>query len=94
MSRSRILQPGQSYLFSKYFELPYAPADILAELDCTYERVLLQLPKYQGQLDSLEFLQRYLERNLLRVNLISETARREVLIAPILLEVKDAALLI
>jgi hypothetical protein len=89
MSRSRILQPGQTYSFSKYFELPYTPADILAELDCTYERVLLQLPKYKDQLDSLEFLQRYLERNLLRVNPISETARREVLIAPILLEVCD-----
>ncbi|WP_251960501.1 hypothetical protein [Nostoc commune] len=36
MTRPRILQPGQSYKFSKYFELPYAPADILAELGCSY----------------------------------------------------------
>jgi hypothetical protein len=37
MTRPRILQPGQTYTFSKYFELPYTPADILAELGCSYE---------------------------------------------------------
>jgi hypothetical protein len=87
MSRPQILQPGQSYTFSKYFELPYAPADILAELGCSYERALLQLPIYSNTLDYLDFLQRYLQRNIIRVNPISEAAKREVLIAPILLEV-------
>jgi hypothetical protein len=87
MSRPQILQPGQSYTFSKYFELPYAPADILAELGCSYQRALLQLPIYSNTLDYLDFLQRYLQRNLIRVNPISEAAKREVLIAPILLEV-------
>jgi hypothetical protein len=87
MSRPQILQPGQSYTFSKYFELPYAPGDILAELGCSYERALLQLPIYSNTLDYLDFLQRYLQRNLIRVNPISEAAKREVLIAPILLEV-------
>lgn len=38
MNCPRILQPGTNYTFSKYFELPLAPADILAEFDCTYER--------------------------------------------------------
>ncbi len=89
MTRPRILQPGQSYTFSKYFELPYAPADILAELGCSYERALLQLPTYSNTLDYLDFLQRYLQRNIIRVNPISEAAKREVLIAPILLEVCD-----
>jgi hypothetical protein len=87
MNRPRILQPGQSYTFSKYFELPYAPEDILAELGFSYSRSLLQLPKYQEKLEYLEFLQGYIQRNILRVNPISETAKREVLIAPILLEV-------
>ncbi|MBL1198242.1 MAG: hypothetical protein FWK04_03950 [Nostoc sp. GBBB01] len=87
MSRPRILQPGTSYTFSKYFELPYAPADILAEFDCRYERKRLDLPRYEGNLNCLEFLSRYLQRNLTYVNPISETARREVLIAPTLLEI-------
>ncbi|MEH2063961.1 MAG: hypothetical protein V7K50_17125 [Nostoc sp.] len=89
MTRPRILQPGQSYKFSKYLELPYAPADILAELGCSYERASLQLPQYLGVVDYLEFLQRYLRRNIMRLNPISEPAKREVLIAPILLEICD-----
>ncbi|BAY33059.1 hypothetical protein NIES2107_49540 [Nostoc carneum NIES-2107] len=87
MTRPRILQPGTSYTFSKYFELPYAPADILAEFNCTYERKRLELPKYAGELKCLDFLSRYLPRNLAYVNPISEMARREVLIAPTLLEI-------
>ena len=86
MSRQRILQPGLSYTFSKYFELPYAPADILLELGCTYVRSQLQFPKYEGKLDCIDFLKGYLPRNLNYVNPISEAARREVLIAPTLLE--------
>ncbi len=87
MSRQRILQPGQSYTFSKYFELLYAPGDILAELGCTYERLSLELPTITGNITCLDFLSRYLQRNLIYVNPISEAARREVLIAPTLLEV-------
>ncbi|MBE9007054.1 hypothetical protein IQ259_18765 [Fortiea sp. LEGE XX443] len=87
MTRPPILQPGTSYTFSKYFELPYAPADILAEFDFKYERKRLDLPKYEDKLNCLEFLSGYLQRNLTYVNPISETARREVLIAPTLLEI-------
>ncbi|MBW4564505.1 MAG: hypothetical protein KME32_25880 [Mojavia pulchra JT2-VF2] len=87
MNRPRILQPGTSYTFSKYFELPYTPADILAEFNCTYERKRLDLPKYAGELKCLDFLSHYLQRNLAYVNPISEMARREILIAPTLLEV-------
>jgi hypothetical protein len=36
MSRPRIIQPGQSYTFSKYFELPFTTEDILAELGYRY----------------------------------------------------------
>ncbi len=87
MNRQPILQPGVSYTFSKYFELSYAPADILLELGCTYLRSQLQLPKYEGEINCIDFLNRYLPRNLKYVNPISEAARREVLIAPTLLEI-------
>ncbi|WP_017653129.1 hypothetical protein [Fortiea contorta] len=87
MSRPPILQPGTSYTFSKYFELPYTPGDILAEFNCRYERKRLDLPRYTNNLQCLDFLSRYLQRNLTYVNPISEMARREVLIAPTLLEI-------
>ncbi len=87
MNRSRIIQPGQSYTFSKYFELSFSPQDILAELGCAYERERLQLPKTELIPDQISELQRVIERNLRRVKLLSEDARKQAIIAPILLEV-------
>ncbi|MBW4612579.1 MAG: hypothetical protein KME21_04740 [Desmonostoc vinosum HA7617-LM4] len=86
MNRPRIIQPNQSYTFSKYFELPFSPEDILAELGYDYERERLQLPttEYPAQIQEL---QRVIERNLRRVKLLSEDARKQAIIAPILLEV-------
>jgi hypothetical protein len=87
MNRSRILQPGQSYTFSKYFDLPFSPEDILAELGCIYERQHLYLAKIESISHHIEELQRIIERNLRRVKLLSEDARKQAIIAPILLEV-------
>lgn len=87
MGRPRIIQPGQSYTFSKYFELPFSPEDILAELGCDYERERLQLPSAKCDLNTVEELRIIIERNLRRVKLLSEDARKQAIIAPILLEV-------
>ena len=46
MTRSSILQPGEAYTFSKYFELPFDPEDILAELGCRLERSQLHFSKH------------------------------------------------
>ncbi len=87
MSRPRILQPGQSYTFSKYFELPFSPEDIIAELGCSYERQRLLLPKSEWDLNRIEGLGLIIERNIRRVKLLSEDARKQAIIAPILFEV-------
>lgn len=87
MTRPRIIQPGQSYTFSKYFELAFSPEDILAELGCNYTRERLKLPSVEGQLNRVEELGLIIERNLRRVKLLSEDARKQAIIAPILLEV-------
>ncbi|MEH2003351.1 MAG: hypothetical protein V7L00_32360 [Nostoc sp.] len=91
MNRPRIIQPGQSYTFSKYFELPFSPGDILAELGCDYERERLQLPQSKFIPNEIPELQRVIERNLRRVKLLSEDARKQAIIAPILLEVCEIA---
>jgi hypothetical protein len=91
MNRPRIIQPGQSYTFSKYFELPFSPGDILAELGCDYERERLQLPRSLSISYQIPELQRVIERNLRRVKLLSEDARKQAIIAPILLEVCEIA---
>jgi hypothetical protein len=84
MTRIPILQPGQSYTFRQYFELPFEPDDILAELGYTLDRTELNLARYAGELDRLEESQRRIRENLQYASLTSEQARRELLVAPII----------
>ena len=88
MSSRRILKPGESYTFSRYFELSFTIDDILAELNCTIERQDLTLPESSETLN-LDFLQHQIQRNLSHIDLVNETTRREALIGPILFEVCD-----
>lgn len=94
MNRPKVLLSSQSYTFSRYFELNAAPGDILADLGHGYTRAALSLPQFGEPLDWSERLHRTLERNLRRVNPTSGNptsgqSRREVLVAPTLLEVCD-----
>lgn len=86
MSRPPILKPGEAYTFSKYFELTFDPEDILAEFGFTLERSLLNFTKHPGELSYLDLKHRIVQ-SLTYVDLTSEAARREVLIAPVLLEI-------
>lgn len=87
MARRRILQEGQSYTFRSYFEMPYEADEILAELGYALVRTPLELPRTNRQLERLEDLRQRINDVLPLVSLSSETARREILVAPVLLEV-------
>ncbi|MBE9216887.1 hypothetical protein IQ247_30275 [Plectonema cf. radiosum LEGE 06105] len=87
MNRPRILQPNQNYTFSKYFELSFCVEDILAELGCSYNRERLQLPTADISEQAIAPLTSIINRNFKRVKLMSEDARKQAIIAPILLEV-------
>jgi hypothetical protein len=87
MPKAPILDPQQSYTFGKFFELNADPEEIFAELGCTLRNTSLNLPKHQQGLEFLPALQKRLERSLELIDLTTEIARREVLIAPILVEV-------
>lgn len=82
MSKARILDPSESYTFSKYAQLAYDSADILAEFGVTLKNSSLQLPQ-QLPID-LQPLRTELQENLTLVDPVSEMARREALIFPIL----------
>ncbi len=84
MTRTPILQPGQSYTFRQYFELPFEPDDVLIELGYTLDRCELTLARHPGPLDRLDESARRIRENLHYVSLTSEQARRELLVAPIL----------
>jgi hypothetical protein len=87
MSRIAIIQPEQSYTFSDYFKLNFAPQDILAYFGVLLQRRSLQLPQYSGTLDRLTELKSRIEESLPRLSLTSEMARREFLIAPVLTDI-------
>lgn len=81
-----LLNPEQSYTFSKIFELKIEPKDLAAEFGYTLSRQRLNLPQYQQKLDRLVELQARIEEILPYVSLVNETARRELLISPVILD--------
>jgi hypothetical protein len=85
---SQILKSGTPCTFSQYFELPFTIDDILAELGCRVERQAIEFPNRPLQ-TSLESLSKELQRNLKRIELVNEMARREALIGPVLFEVAE-----
>lgn len=88
MSRKpKVLQPEETYTFSKYFELSFDIEDILADLDCTIERLFLTLPRDPRPLERLANLHEQIQDGIRYVSSASEQAKREFLIAPIIREV-------
>jgi hypothetical protein len=86
--RPPILNPNETYTFRSYFLLRFAPADILRELGATLIKSNIALPVATTiEPTRLLNLRQRLEEAIPRVSLTSEAARREIFIAPILLEV-------
>lgn len=82
----RVLDPNQSYTFSKIFELKAEVDALAADFGYSLKRSRLALPQYCGELDRLEQLRDRLEEVLPYVNLANEATRREVLIAGVVLD--------
>ncbi len=86
MTKQKILQEGREYTFRSYFELPYETDQILAEFDYSLSKGRLSLPTTTRHLDRLIELRDKIEDILPLVSLSSETARRESLVSPVLLD--------
>jgi hypothetical protein len=82
-----ILSAQDSYTFADYFKLAIYTEEILAYFGYRFERAEYQLPSTPQPLDRIEDLDRRLRENRPFISLSSETARREFLIAPVLMEV-------
>lgn len=90
MSKTPIIDFERAYTFRSYFELPYEPEDILAEFGYMLLRLRLELPRATvelGQSGRFVSLKQRIEDILPYVSLTTEAARRELLIAPILVDV-------
>lgn len=86
MSRKPILDPNRSYTFSNYFDLNVDVFELVAEFGYTLVRTQMRLPQFSGQLDQVDTLRERIEAILPYVDLVNETARREIFIAPIVSE--------
>jgi len=82
----KVLEPGGSYTFSKIFELKLIAEELAAEFGYTFSRKRLNLPQHSGDLDRITDLKDRIEEALPYVNLSTETARREILISPVILD--------
>ena len=87
MSRKPLLDPNRAYTFSNYFDLNPDPFDLVAEFGYSLVRAQLRLPQFSGHIEQLDALKERIEAILPYVDLVNETARREVLIAPIVSEI-------
>ena len=86
--RKQILEEGRSYTFSDYFDLSNPTKDIVAEFGYQFRLKKIDLPTYPFE-GSLEKLKSTFYKKLPHISLNSETAKREVLVAPVLLELLD-----
>lgn len=87
MTKQKILKEGQSYTFISYFELPYDIEEILEELGYSFTKKSLNLPHISNPLENIIGLKNKITNFLPLVSLNNETARRETLVSPLLLEV-------
>ncbi len=87
MGHPAILDPNQVYTFGKYFEMNADPDELFAELGVRLENRNLSLPRDLRSPQFLPALEARIQRGLQLIDLTTEIARREVLIAPILFEV-------
>lgn len=86
MTKQKILDESREYTFRSYFDLPYETDQILAEFDYSLSKLSLSLPKTTRHLDRLIELRDKIEDIIPLVSLSSETARRESLVSPVLLD--------
>ncbi|MGD1901712.1 MAG: hypothetical protein ACFB9N_05680 [Geitlerinemataceae cyanobacterium] len=80
-----LLDRDTNYTFSSFFQLPYDVDEVLAEFGYSYAQQRLTLPRNSTGTTEAATLRSQIEANLPYAQLSSEAAKREVLVAPVLL---------
>jgi hypothetical protein len=83
------IQADRDYTFSDYFKLDFEPEDVLSYFGFEMKSESLVLPQSNILLPRLPDLSDRLQRSLPHISLNNETARREFLIAPVLMDLVD-----
>jgi len=87
VERPSVIDPNKSYTFSDYFKLNPRIGEFTEYFGYSHENRNYKLPQATIDEDYFAPLQQELNEILLYVDLTSEIARREVLIAPVLLNI-------
>lgn len=82
-----LLEEKASYTFSDYFALAADAKEVLAHFGYSLRVQTSQLPRFPLNPERTAALQERINESLPHISLNNETARREFLIAPVLLEV-------
>jgi len=85
-SISSVIDPKKSYTFHDYFKLNPPVDELIDYFGYHHQTQYYQLPQIDIDEDYFASLQNDLHETLLYVDLTSETARREALIAPVILK--------
>lgn len=89
--KSSIFKPGKKYTFSDYFDFNYPTEQIVAEFGYTFALQVLTLPELTNYNPAaILALQATYYKILPQITFTSEIAKREFLIAPLLLEIVKA----
>ncbi len=83
--RRPVIDKTKSYSFYDYFKMNALTEEILASFGYSFAVQSLSLPRSAQTIDHVEELSLQLVNNKIKINLTSETARREFLIAPVLM---------
>jgi hypothetical protein len=79
-----VLNPNQSYTFSRYFELRIDPIDLATYFNYKFRRSPLNLPFFIGELDRLASLSASITETIPRLVRLNEQAKREAFIFPVI----------
>ena len=86
--KKSIFKKNQKYTFSDYFEMNHPTKEIVAEFGYSFAFEVIQLPKYADyDKEFIKVLKETFYTVLPKINLNSEMAKREFLVAPLLLEI-------
>jgi len=86
--KKSIFKEGKKYTFSDYFDLKYPTEEIVGEFGYSFSLQVITLPESDTyNADAVKALQATYYTIFPKITLTSEIAKREFLIAPILLEI-------
>ena len=88
MKKNNIISKDSTYTFSDYFKLVDYRDEIIEYFGYSFHLSNYKLPRAKGLIDS-QILKANLEKNISHIGINSEAAKREFMIAPILMNLID-----